>query len=241
MRLRFLIILTLLLVSTGASGNTLELSDASAANGSLATVALNLANDDAVGGVQLDILFDTSVAVFSGVSATGRAVGMVAEGRVVETGHLRVVMYFNDSGSIAAGTGSVAALEFLMQGGVEDACALTIQEIVLSDPDGAPLVSSGNPGSLTVSAATLAPSLKISVLKNPGNTRMVMVMVAITGGSGGAPVVSASGSAITMSSLGGGIFQGTYQAVAGQSTLSISATDSNSHGTGNAQVVLALP
>ena len=241
MRLRFLIILTLLLAGTSASGNTLALTDGSAATGSLATVALNLTNEDFVGGIQLDVLFNTSVGVFSGVVATGRGVGMVAEARVVESGRLRVVMYFSDSGSIGANTGAVAELEFIMQGGADDFCALTIDDIVLSDPGGDALMASGNPGSLTVLPATLAPSLKISVLKNPGNTHIVMIMVAITGGSGDAPVVSASGSAITMTSLGNGIFQGTYLAVTGQSTLSISATDTNSHGTGNAQIVLALP
>jgi hypothetical protein len=251
MRLRFWMVLMLVpLVGILATafpaaalieGNTLDLSDGSAPEGTLGTVTLDLANEDAVGGIQADILFDSSVVVFSGVTATGRGTGMTAEGRSTESGHLRVVMFFGGSGSLASGEGPIAELTFAMQGASGDVSSLTIQDIILSDPDGEPLTKSGTPGSLTVSPPVGTPSLSISALKNPGHTPIVNIMVKVTGGSGNAPVVSASGSAVTMSSLGDGVFQGQHFALATQSSLTITATDTNSHGTGNAQVTLALP
>jgi len=68
-----------------------------------------------------------------------------------------------------------------------------------------------------------------------------MIMVTVAGGSGDAPTVSASGSAVSMTALGGGVFQGRHHALTSQSSLTITATDTNSHGEGNAQVILALP
>jgi len=235
----------MLLVSLPAAadivGNTLDLSDGSAPAAALATVTLGLANEDAVGGIQVDILFDGSVAAFSGMAASGRGAGMTAEGRVVESGRLRVVMYYSGSGTLASGTGPVAELAFLMQGSTGNTSALTITDIVLSDTDGNDLTASATPGSLTVADPVGSPFLNISALKNPGDTHIVMIMVTVSGGSGDAPIVSASGSAVTMSSLADGVFQGQHHALSGQSTLTITATDSNSNGTSNAQIILALP
>ncbi len=228
-------------VSGQIVGNTLDLSDGSAPEATLATVTLDLANEDAVGGIQADILFNSSMAVFSQVTVTGRGSGMTLEGRSLEPGRLRLVMYFGDSGSLAPGTGPVAELTFSMQGMPDDLSLLLIQDMVLSDPDGSALPKSATTGSLTVLSPVDAPDLSISVLKNPGLTSIVTIMVKVTGGSGNAPTVSASGSAVAMSSVGNGVFQGQHFAPATQNSLIVTATDSNSHGTGNAQVTLALP
>lgn len=251
MRLRFWMVLMLVplvgIVTTALpaaaqiDGNTLDLSDGSAPEGTLGTVTLDLANEDAVGGIQADILFDSNIVVFSGVTAMGRGSDMTVEGRGTDSGHLRVVMYFGGSGSLVSGEGSIAELTFAMQGNSGDISSLTIQNIILSDPDGEPLTKAGTSGSLTVSPPVGIPSLSISALKNPGNTPIVNIMVKVTGGLGSTPVVSASGSAVTMSSLGDGVYQGQHFALATQSSLTITATDTNSHGTGSAQVILALP
>lgn len=221
--------------------NTLDLSDGQGAAGTLANVTLSLTNENAAGGIQVDILFDSSVAVFSGVEVTGRGVGMTVEGRSLETGRMRLVMYFGDSGSLALGTGPVAELSFSMLGDADAVSSLVMESIVLSDPDGLALPASATNGSLTVSPPLVAPGLTIAALKNPGHTPIVMIMVTVTGGSGDAPIVSASGSEVTLISLGSGVFQGQHHAPATQSSLTITATDTNSHGTGNAQVILALP
>lgn len=251
MRLRYLMFLALLplvALQTAAlpaaaqiDGNSLALADASAPAGAPATVILNLANEDAVGGIQMDILFDTSVAVFSSIAVTDRAAGMTAEGRVVESGRLRVVMYFGGSGSLVSEDGPVAELVFSMQGSTDDLTSLVIEEIVLSDPDGSALPADGTAGSLTVAGPSGTPTLTVVGLKNPGNTTIVKIMVTVTGGTGGLPEVSASGEAVTMTFVDHGVFLGQYVASASQSSLSIIATETNSHGTGSAQVTLALP
>ncbi len=251
MRLRFWMVLTLLpwaallMTAMPASadivGNTLSLSDGSAPTGAPATVTLDLANEDAVGGIQLDILFDTSVAVFSSIAVTDRSAGMTAEGRVVESGRLRVVLYYGGSGSLASDTGSVAELVFSMQGAADDLSTLVIEDIVLSDPDGAALTATGTEGSLTVDAPSGPPVLSVVGLKNPGNTTIIKIMVTVAGGSGGLPTVTASGDDVIMSALSDGLFLGQYVAAPTQSTLSLTATATNDQGTGTDQVTLALP
>ena len=222
-------------------GNTLDLTEASAPNGSFVTVTLDLANEDAVGGIQANILFDAGVAAFNDISVTGRGSGMTAEGRVTEAGHLRVVLFFSDSGSLISDTGPVAELSFSMQGVAGESTLLTFEEVILSDPDGLPLTGSGTSGNLTVSPPDSPPALKIAALKNPGHTPIVMIMVTIVGGSGDAPSVVANGSLVSMTPLGDGVFQGQYHAPASLSSLTISATDTNAHGLGTSQTILALP
>jgi len=153
MRLRFWMFLTLaslagfmtvaFTASAQITGNTLGLTDASAPEGSLATVTLDLANEYAVGGIQANIMFDADVAAFNDISVTGRAAGMTAEGRVIEPGHLRVDLFFGDSGSLASDTGPIATLTFSMQGTTGETSSLGIEEMILSDPDGLPLAGTG--------------------------------------------------------------------------------------------------
>ncbi len=246
MRLRFCMVLALLALaalpaSAQVQGYTLILSDGSAPAGAPATVTLNLANEDSVCGIQFDVHFDSTVAVFSSIALTDDSAGMTVEGRVIESGLLRVVMYSPGSGGLAHGYEPVADLVFSMQGETSEMTSLVIQDIVLSDPDGAALLATGTAGSLTVAAPSGVPVLKVVGLKNPGNTTIVKIMVTITGGSGNLPTVSASGDSVVMSSLGGGVFLGQYVVAAAQSTLTLTATDSNTNGTGTDQVTLALP
>ena len=222
-------------------GNTLSLSDSSAPAGEFNSVLLHMANENSIGGIQADILFDSNVAAFVGVVQSGQGLDFITEGQVVEPGRLRIIMYIGDTGGVGSDTREIATLTFSMQGETDDSTALTFQDIILADQHGEAVPGSGNPGSLTVSAPEEPPTLSIAALKNPGNTHIVMIMVTVIGGSGSAPTVSASGSAVAMTSLGDGIFQGQHHALSAQSTLTITATDTNSHGTGNAQVILALP
>ena len=251
MRLKTRIIPTLLIlvgflaVAIPASGqvvgNTLSLSAASAPAGNTATVTLALANEDAIGGIQADIIFDGQVAGFSSLTVTGRGTGMTAEGRVVAAGHLRVVLYFADSDSLPSDEGDLAELMFTMLGNVDDTTSLVFQDIILSDPDGGSLPGGGASGVLTVLAPQNPPTLAIAVLKNPGRTRIVRIMVTVTGGSGDLPTVSAGTTAVTMHALASGVFEGQYFAPESSTSLIVSSSDTNSHGTGNAQVTLALP
>jgi Cohesin domain len=222
-------------------GNTLELSTVSAPAGDVAIVTLSLANEDAIGGIQTDILFDASVVSFNEADGVDRGAGMAIDAQVVEAGRLRLVMYFSDADSLVSDFGSVAGLVFTMQGETDDMSTLTFEDIILSDPYGGVLEGTGVAGSLTVLEPTSPPTLTIAALKNPGNTRIIMIMVTVTGGSGDSPVVSVGTSTVTMMPLGGGVYEGQHYASDSQSSITFTARDTNSHGTGSAQVILALP
>lgn len=222
-------------------GNTLGLDSSAAPAGDTAEIEFSLANEDAVGGIQADIVFDPDVAVFNHLSLVDRAVDMTAESRVVEPGRLRVVLYFSASGSLPHGAGALAQLSFTMQGDTDDDTALEFEDILLSDADGFGLDGIGTAGHLTVLAPQDPPALTIAVLKNPGRTQTMRVMVTVTGGSGSLPTVTASDQSVVMSDLGGGVFGGQVLAPINQANLTFVATDTNSHGTGTAQFFLTLP
>ncbi len=227
--------------SGGISPNILDLAEVSAPAGGLATVALEMANDEAFGGLQADILFDPQVVAFTEVRAVDRGLGMTVEGRVVESGRLRLLMFFGGSGTMPSGSGSLAELDFSLQGLAGHETTLVFEDIVLSDFAGDLLEATGEPGNITVLPPENPPSLTVAALKNPGNTRIIMVLVTVTGGSGDIPTVSAGSSTVSMTSLGDTVFQGRYLAPLANSTVTITATDTNSQGTGSAQVILALP
>ncbi len=222
-------------------GNTLSLSTASASAGESAVVILGVSNEHAIAGIQAEIFFDAEVAVFNSLFVVGRGSGMTAEGRVVAAGHLRVVLYFADSSSLPSDEGDLAELFFTMQGATDDATTLVFQDIILSDPDGGLLTGTGTSGELTVLAPESPPALTIAVLKNPGRTRIVRIMVTVTGGSGNLPTVNADTTPVVMHALGAGVFEGQFFAPESARSLVVSSSDTNSQGTGNAQVTLALP
>lgn len=128
--------------------NVLSLGTASGASGTEVTVALNLANQDAVGGIQLDVRFDPTVVSFTGTVITSRTAGMSIGSSTPAAGRLRIVMYFGGGGNVAAGTGAVADLTFLLVG--TGGSALTPEAMELSDPTGQTLSVTATGGEITV-------------------------------------------------------------------------------------------
>jgi hypothetical protein len=87
-------------------------------------------------------------------------------------------------------------------------------------------------------ASIEAPGLQISALKNPGRTRSLKLLVKVSGGSGNAPTVTVGETSIEMSALGNSIYLGQYFAAANEGSVTITATDTNVHGTGSEQVTV---
>lgn len=218
--------------------NTLAVGTGSGASGTSVTVALSLANEHAVKGLQADIVYNAGVAQLSGVQATGRGAGMTAASHVVSDGRARVVLYHQGASTVAAGTGAVANLVFDLGGAAGSQTALALDDIILSNPDGGEVVAVGQAGSVAVSAPVGPPVLRIAALKNPGRVRSVQIMIQVTGGSGSLPSVTAGGSAVAMTALGGGRFLGTFAAAGGAASVIITAADTNANGPGNTQLTL---
>ena len=99
----------------------------------------------------------------------------------------------------------------------------------------------GTNGQLTVQAPEEIPSLQITVLKNPGRTRTLQILVSVASGSGTAPTVAAGGSTIAMTSLGQAVYLGSYSATLAATSVTISASDTNIQGLGTAQATVSFP
>jgi hypothetical protein len=87
----------------------------------------------------------------------------------------------------------------------------------------------------------IIPSLQISALKNPGRPRTLHILVLVTNGSGSVPQVVAGRANLVMSYLGEGVYSGTYFASLGTESVTITASDTNSAGTGTAQASVGIP
>jgi len=84
------------------------------------------------------------------------------------------------------------------------------------------------------------PTLQISVLKNPGRSRSLQILVLVSNGSGSAPTVTIGNANVTMTSLGGAVYSGTYSAAQTAKSVTISASDTNSEGSGAAQATVSF-
>lgn len=128
--------------------NTLSVGSASGAAGTDVTVALDLANQDAVGGLQLDIRFDPAAVSFTSAGLTARSSGMSLGFSVPSVDTARVLMYFMGGGAVAAGTGAVANLTFHIIGTI--GTTLVPDAAELSNPTGQVLAVTAVPGAITV-------------------------------------------------------------------------------------------
>lgn len=221
--------------------NTIALGTGSGPSGTEVTISLSLTNEDPVKGLQTDIVFTAGTAAFSHVTAIGRGVGMTAEGETIATGRARLLLFFDDSTTLAAGDGDVASVTFTLQGAGGGQTAVTPEGAILAGPDAQSWLVDVQAGSLDVEAPTEAPLLQIAALKNPGRTRSVQIVVSVSNGSGAVPTVTAGGVAVTMVALGGAIYQGQYHTSGDVTSLTINASDTNAHGTGTDEVTVTFP
>lgn len=221
-----------------AGDNTLAVGAGAGSAGTSVTIALDLVNENAVMGLQADLLYDPAVATLAGFAAAGRGTGMNAAMNVVGAGRARIVLYHDGAAAVAPGSGQIAGLVFELHGTAGAQSAVTLQDVILSDPMGLELAVDVTAGGLAVTAAEGAPVLQISVLQNPGRVRTLQILVNVTDGSGNAPTVTAGGAGVAMNALGGGRYLGTFAAATGTAGLVITASDTNVNGPGTAQVNL---
>ncbi|MFH1843602.1 MAG: cohesin domain-containing protein [bacterium] len=220
--------------------NSVTVGDGSGQSGTSVTVSLSLDNEDAVKGIQADLLYDAAQAALVGVTATGRGAGLTAAAEQVAAGRGRVILYFDNTSTITAGNGVVANLTFNLLGAGGTQTALTPSALILAGPSAESLNVNGVAGNLTVSAPTTPPTVQLAVLENPGRSRSLQIMATVVNGSGGAPTVTAAGATVTMSSLGNNVYHGVYHAAQGATSVSVNALDTNANGTGTDQVTVSF-
>ena len=223
-----------------AGSNTLTVGSGSGTVGSSLSVSLALANENVVKGLQIDLVYNSSVAVFQGLTATGRGAGMAASSQVISSGLARILLYHDDASTIAAGTGTIANLVFALVGQNVGQTAVTPGDIILSDADGLALDCDGVAGNLSATAAISPPGVQVIALKNPGRVHSLQIIVNVTAGSGGAPSVTAGGTAVSMTALGDGAWLGTYAASAEATSVTVAANDTNANGQGSDQITIAF-
>jgi hypothetical protein len=83
-----------------------------------------------------------------------------------------------------------------------------------------------------------APDLQISALKNPGRVRSLLIFVNVSQGSGNPPSVKIGETDIQVSALSDSIYFGEYFAAPDESSVTITATDTNDSGTGSEQITV---
>ncbi len=220
--------------------NVLAIASGAGAPGATLTVALSLANEDEVKGLQADLLYDEAVARPSGITAAARGSGLEREFNRIASGRGRIVLYSDDATTLAPGSGAIANIQFELVGQAGAGTDLTLTSLILSDPEGGALALSGQNGTLAIQAGGNAPAVQVVALKNPGRPRYLHIIVRVANGSGGAPAVSAGGVNVALSALATGIWDGYYSAAAGANTVIITAADTNASGTGTGQVTIAF-
>jgi hypothetical protein len=221
-----------------AGDNTLAVGTAAGSAGTAVAVALGLVNENAVKGLQADLLYDPAVATLAGFAAAGRGVGMTASANVVSAGRARIVLYHDGAATITPGDGQIADLVFELAGPAGAQTAVTLDDVILSDPVGLELAVDVTAGSLAITAAAGTPVLQLAVLQNPGRVRTLQILVNVTDGSGNAPTVTAGGAGVAMTALGGSRYLGTFAVATGAAGVVITASDTNVNGPGTAQVNL---
>lgn len=224
----------------GQTGATLTCGDLSGAGGDLLELTLVLANPEAVKGLQADLLFDPDALAVRGAAVTGRGTGMTLAWERVAAGRLRLVLFREDDSSLPAGSGPLVLVAVTLVGPGGTAGALTPGDLVLSDPEGAPLPITGVAGSLEILAATAPPVVEVAALPNPGRPRSLQILVTILDGSGAAPVVTADGEPVAMGALGAAVWLGRCDAGLAATGVTIEASDTNFQGIGTAQTLVSF-
>jgi hypothetical protein len=229
-------------ITVAPGGNVVSIGSATGESGTTVSVPLQLSNEALVKGLQLDISFDAGSVEFQGAVVAGRGAGMQDSSRIVSTGRARVVLFARNNETIPIGSGTVANLSFQLSGSAGQT-QLTPSNLVLSDADAQVLTATGQPGVLTITGGGGGgdePRLDIAVLQNPGRTRSLQIFVSVERGSGSAPTLSVSGSSVPLTPVSAGLFQATFFAAQVASSVTITASDTTSEGTGTDQLTVTF-
>lgn len=228
-------------ITAAPGGNVVSIGSATGESGTTVSVPLQLSNEALVKALQLDISFDAASVAFQGVVVTARGAVMQDSLRVF-TGRARVVLFARNNESISIGSGPVANLSFQLLGSAGQT-QLTPSNLVLSDPNAQVLTATGQPGVLTITGGGGGgdePRLDIAALQNPGRTRSLQIFVSVERGSGSVPTLTVGGSTVPLTPVSAGLFQATYFAAQTASSVTITASDTTSEGTGTDQLTVTF-
>ena len=219
----------------GTSSNTLSLGTATGESGAQASVTLGLDNDDTVKALQFDVTFDSQVLSFASVAATGRGAALNAASEPQGAGVVRVVLDLRDTSTIAPGQGTIANLTFNCVGASGTNSALTLSNIVISDPAAEPLESDGLNGSIAVEGGGgNGPTLNLFALKNPGRSRILQVFLRSDQVLTQDPTVTAGGTQITMTKVdqAENLYAGSIAIAGGTGSVTLNASAQSAGGSG---------
>lgn len=150
------------ITTTPQGNNTLAVTNGSGGSGADISVQLTLDNDDAVRGIQTDLVFNPAVLSFQGAVASGRAVAFSDSSNVVANGRARVLLFAPTGTSLSAGSGAVAQLTFRAIGASGTSSTVTPTASVLSDPNGASLAVDETAGTISVSGGGSPPAVSLT-------------------------------------------------------------------------------
>jgi hypothetical protein len=233
----------LLSASPVAASNTLSVGTASGASGSTVSVPLDLSNQDVVKGLQTDIQFDAAVVEYQSIAATARVGTMAVSASVVGGNKVRVIGYYSDANTLAAGTGAIANLTFHLIGAGGTQTSLTPSGTLLSGPNQESWAVTAQAGSIQVTGTGPPPPVvKVAVLRNPARTRTIQILVSSDQDLVAAPTVTVDGTAVTATSVPqqGRIWQAAASLALDVPSVLVQATGSNGNQTGTAQVTVVF-
>ncbi|MFN8547305.1 MAG: cohesin domain-containing protein [Candidatus Eisenbacteria bacterium] len=163
---------TFAITAAPAGSNVLAVGTGTGASGGEVTIPLTLDNDDPIKALQTDLHFTSSILSYEASAVGDHAPGMQLAVNLVDAGTLRIVMHYENSSVIAAGSGTIANVTFsLLAAGTSP---VTPQASVLSNPAGQAVSVTEQAGSVTVTGGGggQAPSITL-IAPNGGQTLSV--------------------------------------------------------------------
>jgi hypothetical protein len=147
---------TLMATASLASAATLRVDDTTAQVGGVARVAVNLDNpEDGVRALQFSLGALPAGVEFVGAEGSGRAAGLTADAQRQPDGTVKVVLISLGEQAVAAGTGPVLDLHFVVHDTGSTSVALTPMEVRVAGTTGA-LDATGEGGQLHVEGESAA-------------------------------------------------------------------------------------
>jgi hypothetical protein len=224
--------------------DTLAAGSGSGSFGGQITIPLGLANHVAVRGIQADLLIDPAVLRFESGSAASRVGSMRFEASSPTPNRVRILMYYDDGSTFAAGRGSVANLVFTITGSAGSRSSLTPADIVIADMHNQEIPTVGSAGEVTVIGGAGPPDLRLAVLKNPGRTRTLQIFVLSDVELDAPPIVGLSvGISVPVTQLPGpslNLFQGSVSVDDATAGVTVQATGMHGGVTGTAQTTVTF-
>ncbi len=149
-------------ISWVSAQQILSVSSHTVTAGSNVTVAVNLNQGTGIGGIQFDLLYDTGFLRIVDSNNNGNLSDEIQRGGLLEAGHLmvanatdpgRIAVVIAGTTSFFGGSGSVVTVTFQILG-TAGSTALTLNNVIASDPLGSSVAVTSSGGTITVQGAS---------------------------------------------------------------------------------------